>query len=241
MKHALIVILLVFDFLNHVALAQKGTVDSGLLRDIVRGHRLLAQHMECLSGKIECFNTSPNTEKLEDSSGRRFLFFRDKDLLRLEYICPRKGTEIFPGHEKNDITEVVMRSKKHYYQYRAIATTGVPYANLSRSTVLSEAMEITLRSGFYDAINALFALSGFPDATVVNLLQDKIGTVGDRPYKGVPDAVWIESAKTVDQAGNTSSWTVVLNPRQHYALLFHEIRVENHKKGRHLPSMLRSF
>ena len=230
MKRTIIFTLLALGFSGHLVLAQEVRVDPELLRDIVRGHQLLSQYAECLSGKVEIFRESSSMEKPElSSSERSFLFFRDKKLLRLEYIHPMKDTEVFPGHEKNNITEVIMFSKDRNFQWRAIPSTGVPYANLFRSTGSNATLEITLSGDFYDNINALVAVSGSIDYTIVDLLQNEIGHVESRRYNEVHDAVWITSPKNTDTAGNTSSWTVVLNPKQHYALLFHEMRVENSK------------
>ena len=230
----LVLALLIFGLLSRAGLAQGVRVDSGLLRDIIRGHQLLAQNTECLSGKIELVRGTSKTEKLEYSSSRNFLFFQDKDSLRLEYIAPREGTEIFPGHEKNDIVEVFMKTKDRNFKYAAIGTTGVPYANLSRSTVISEGQKITLDADFYSNINALFAPSSFSGAKVIDVLQDEIGFIENRKYNDVADALWIGSPKRVDSAGNASSWKIVLHPSQHYALLFYEMRMENSKTGRTL-------
>jgi hypothetical protein len=231
MKRPLISILLFFSFLEYAVIAQEVPVDSGLLRDIVHGHQLLTQYTECLSGKIEPFVGSSNTGEPDISPGRRFLFFRDKDLLRLEYINPLKNTEIFQGHDKNDVTEVIMRSKDHYFQYMAVPTTGVPFANLWRSTVPSEELKLTLGSDFYSRINALVAVNGTVDFKVIDLLQDKIGSIENRQYNDIPDALWIKSIMNMDKAGNSSHWMVVMNPKQHYALLFFVFRVENSKTG----------
>jgi hypothetical protein len=229
MKHTLILLLLGFGLLSHVAFAQEEQIDSGLLRDIVREHQLLSRYTECLSGKIEISRGSSTTEKLELSASRLFLFFRDNDLLRLEYINPMKGTEIFPGHEKNDITEVFMQSRGHNFEYRAVGSTGVPYANLSRSTVLSEAQTITLGADFYRNVNALFAPPNFGGAKVADLLQGEIGTIENRQYNDVADALRIRSPKSKDKSGSVSGWTVILDPNHHYALLFYEVRTENAK------------
>ena len=229
MKHILISIFLGISFLSHVVFAQEVKIDSGLLRDIASGHQLLALYAESLSGRIEYSSDVPVAGG-EQLIGR-FLFFRDKDLLRLESIAPKKGTEILPGHEKNDITSVVMKSKEYYYEYRAIPTTGVPSADVSRSTVPDEAMKITLNTGFLEHINVLFAPSVFLEARVVDILQDKIGNIGNRPYKEVLDALWIESPKITDTEGSVASWVIVLNPKQHYALLFCEVCLTNPKMG----------
>jgi hypothetical protein len=233
MKLTLIPTLLAFSFFGFiplVAFAQEAQVDSGLLRDIVRGHQLLSQYTECLAGEIECFRGSSEAGKLEFSSGRRFLFFRDKDLLRLEYVDPRKDTEIFPGHEKNDVTRVIMRSKDHYFRYMAVGTTGVPYANLWKSTESDEASEMTFNSDFYSNINALLQPGAITGVKVSGMLQDKIGSIETRKYNDVPDALWIRGIQRVE-GGYVSQWTIVLNPKQHYALLFDEMRTENSKTG----------
>jgi hypothetical protein len=231
MRHILIPTLLMLGFLNHTVFAQERDVDPNLLRDIVRGHQILAQHAEVVSGKMESWGGSSQSEELTLSPRRPLLFLRNRDLLRLEYIHPIEGTEIFPGHEKNDTTEVIVKSKGHYFRYWAIPSTGVPYANLHRSTVLSEEMAITLGSDFYGNINTLTSLGGALESKVLDVLQYEIGTIEYRPYGGVVNALWIRGVEDVDANGNTSIWTVVLNPDQHYALLFHELRLENPKTG----------
>ena len=231
MERILTSALLVFCLLSPVVFAQGIELSADLLRDIIRGHQLLTQHTECVSGKIESLQGSSNTEKLEHSGGRIFLFFRDKDLLRLEYIAPLKDTEVFPEHEKNDITAVTILAKDHNFQWWAIPSSGVPYANLFRSTKMDEALEITVGADFYSGVNALVSLDGSPGAKMIDLLQGIIGTVENRRYEEVPDALWIKGVENVDNVGNTSNWTVVLNPKRHYALLFYEIRVENPKTG----------
>lgn len=209
--------------------AQEKNIDSNILREIALGHQLLVQQTDCLSGTIESYNAHSETEELEYAAGRFFLFFRDKDLLRLEYINPRDGTGIFPGHKKNDITEVIVKSKDRNFNYWAISTTGVPYANLQRSTVLSEETKIILDTDFYSKINSLTVLDGSVTAKVTDMLQQEIGTIENRKYGDVPDALWIKGKESVDKAGNVSNWTFVLNTKQNYALLFYEIRVENPK------------
>jgi len=231
MKHLLISILLLFWFSGHIAFAQEVRVDSGLLKDIASGHQLLSRHVETLSGRMECVWSSSSLEKHETSTCRQFMFFRDKDLLRLEYIHPMEDAKVFPGHEKNDITEVSVISKEHDFHYIVIPSTGVPYANLHKSTGANEALRITLAGDFYSNVDALVAVDGATGAKIVDLLQDKIGSVETRQYNDVPDAMWIKSPKSVDESGTDSGWTVILNPKQHYALLFCEIRVENLKNG----------
>jgi hypothetical protein len=201
-------------------------IDSNLIREIIQGHRFLEQSIEHVSGKIEHFNKMVIEEKT-DSHNKQILFFKDHNLLRLEYISPQDGTSIAPNHQYNDITRVIMQNNDFNFQYTAIPTTGVPYANLSKSQKPDEAIDLTIHADFYQSIKALFAL---PGGTVAGLLQGKIKTMEKHQYEDFPDALWIKSVeeKTKD---TTTSWTIVLNPDQHYALLFHEAQVEYYKTG----------
>ncbi|MDR2437819.1 MAG: hypothetical protein LBE12_00420 [Planctomycetaceae bacterium] len=228
MKNILFLLIFVTFFLNRfvIAAAQEENINSNLIRGIIQGHRFLEQSIEHVSGKIEHFNKMVIEEKT-DSYNKQILFFKDNNLLRLEYISPQDGTSIAPNHQYNDITRVIMQNNDFNFQYTAIPTTGVPYANLSKSQKPDEAIDLTVHADFYQNIKALIAL---PGGTVTGLLQGKIKTMEKHQYEDFPDALWIKSVegKTKD---TTTSWTIVLNPDQHYALLFHEAQVEYHKTG----------
>lgn len=227
MKRLLISLLMFCSGLGHEGYAQDIKLDSDLINEIIKGHKLLEKNTETLSGKIETFKNSTDVNTPTRSPIRKFLFFRDNNLLRLEYTNPMKGTEIFQGHEKNDITEVIIKSAEQFFYYHAVPSTGVPYANLSRSTVMSEASKITINADFYSKINALIALDGSLGGKVLDLLLSDVGLIERRDYKNVSDALWINGMEQTDDKGNVSNWTVVLNPNQHYALLFYEIRMVN--------------
>lgn len=228
MRYSLILIILIFSVQVRAAFAQNNASYSSLLRDIVHGHQLLTQYVDCLSGKIECFNNLSDTNKTDSTPVRQFLFFRDNTLIRLEYIHPIKNTDILPGHEKNDITEVLLKTMNSAFRYNAISTTGVPYANLFRLKGTDDSLELTLKTDFYSNINALTAL---PGCAVIDLLQDQIKSMEHRRYDNVSNALWITSADRETKNGDISHWTVVLNPNQHYAVLFHEATVKSVKTG----------
>ena len=203
-------------------------MDSELLKDIAREHQLLTQYTENLSGTIESFWGSSNEKKPEYSTEKRLLFFREGDLLRLEYISPSEGTEIYPGHEKNDITRVIMKSKDCHFKYFAIATNGAPYANLLKSSQQSDAEKLAFDADFYSKINAIVSLDY---VRVVDFLQYKIGSVEYQKYNDISEALWIKGVEDVSKAGDVTNWTIVLNPRQHFALLFYEVHIENPETG----------
>jgi hypothetical protein len=234
MKNIFLLLVFVTSFFNVFvfAVAHGENIDSNLIREIIQGHRLLEQSLQHVSGKIECFNKTVIEEKT-DAHNKQILFFKDHNLLRLEYISPQDGTSIAPNHQYNDITRVIMQNNDFNFQYTAIPTTGVPYANLSKSQKPDEAIDLTIHADFYQHINALIALPG--GCSVADLLQGKIETIEKRQYEDIPNALWIESVeeKTKDATG---SWKIVLNPNQHYALVFHEAQVNYLKTGNQLTS-----
>ncbi|MDR1963169.1 MAG: hypothetical protein LBQ50_05275 [Planctomycetaceae bacterium] len=233
MKNIFFLLFFVTSFFNIFVLAvgQEENIDSNLIREIIRGHRLLEQSLEHVSGKIERFNKTVLAEKT-DSGNRQFLFFKDKNLLRLEYISPQDGTSIAPNHPYNDITKVIIQNNDFNFQYIAVPTTGVPYANLSKSQKPDEAIDLTVDTDFYHNIKSLIAMAGF---SVTDLLQAKIETVEKRQYENFPDALWIKGVEE-NTKDTTASWTIVLNPDQHYALLFYEAQVKYLKTDNKLTS-----
>ncbi|MGL4942570.1 MAG: hypothetical protein ACRC46_05195 [Thermoguttaceae bacterium] len=213
---------------GHGVMSQEKALDSNLLREIVKGHQFLEHSTECLSGKIERFRKQEGRTAYDTTPERQLLFFRDHELLRLDYLRQREGTEILPGYSSNDITEVILRSKEHDLQYTAVSTTGVPYANLFKSKLPDSKLEMVLQTDCYRTLNALFAL---PGGRILDVLQRDIGGIECRQYNDVTDALWIFGPESTSASGDVANWKIVLNPQQHYALLYHEACVKNEKTG----------
>ncbi len=204
-----------------VTFAQDKPNESELLREIAKGHEQLAKDIECLSGVIE--ERVSNSEK--DKSGYlpipRVFFFKDNDLWRLEYEDPKKETVIYPEHPKNKITKVLVSTPEHYYDFWAIGTTGVPYANLFKKEAASESDKSVIY-GKYSMLGALFAVGSIPNTNVADYLLNEIESIEYREYEDLPNALWIKGVELQDQNEATSNWTIVLDPQQHYALRFYE-------------------
>ncbi|MDR1141163.1 MAG: hypothetical protein LBL62_05680 [Planctomycetaceae bacterium] len=228
----LIFVISIFDVFI-IAVAQGENIDSNLIKEIIQGHRFLEQSIEQVSGKIERFDKRVIAEET-DFHNKQFLFFRDQNLLRLEYISPQEGTSIALNHQYNDITRVIMQNNDHNFEYYAEPTTSdIPLANLRKSQKPDEVIDIIVHADFYHHIKALFALSG--GLVVTDLLREKIKTIEKCQYEDVPDALWIKSVEE-KKKNATASWTIVLNPDQHYALLFYEVQVKYFKTGDKLTS-----
>ncbi|GHT42660.1 hypothetical protein FACS189443_5890 [Planctomycetales bacterium] len=149
--------------------------------------------------------------------------------MRLDYINPMEGADVLPDDKRNDITEVVMRSGGNYdYHYSAVSTTGIPFSNLFKSKTPYAALQMRFQADFNQNINALTAL---PGGKVVDLLQRKIKSVIKRPYENIANALWFTGEEIDTNTGNSSTWTLVLNPNQHYALLFHKAMVTGKQSG----------
>ncbi|MDR1478508.1 MAG: hypothetical protein LBJ00_06150 [Planctomycetaceae bacterium] len=212
-------------------MAQEFKLDSKLINDIVQGHKFLEQSLESLTGKITRessigkitrLDNTPN-QTLPSVTQKDFLFYNDKNLLRLEYIAPREGAQVLPDHKGNNITDVIICTPDYDFRYLAIATTGVPYANLFKSKSPDESLRMMVQSDYYETINSL---SSFPSVKVTDLLQREIGKIEKCKYDKVSNALLIEGKEDISKKG-VSSWKIILNPEEHYALMYHEIVVND--------------
>jgi hypothetical protein len=195
-------------------------IDAQLFREIAKGHKFLEQSTENLSGTILTYRDLRELDFPVDTKPSRHInFYKKGDLLRVDCVYPMEGTTVLPGHPYNDITDVFLHTKDYDYRYMAVFSTGVPYANLLKSKVPYEDVQLALRSDYHQNVNFLFSLQGM---RVLQMLQLKIGKVERRAYSDVPDAVWITGDEEKGENGDIAYWVIVLNPNQHYALLYHE-------------------
>jgi hypothetical protein len=208
--------------------AQELKLDSHLINDIVQGHKFLEQSLKCLTGKITWVDNTPTQTLSSPPQTRIFLFYNNKDSLRLEYIEPHELTQVLPGHKGNDITNVIICAPDYDFNYLAVATTGVPYANLFKSKSPDELLRMRAQTDYHKNINSLISL---PGVKVTDLLQREIGKIEKCKYDNISHALLIEGKKDVSKTGAIGNWKIILNPEQHYALMYHEVSVNDKSKN----------
>jgi hypothetical protein len=225
----LLLVILVFDD-SGIVFADDSEVklSSDLVREIIEGHKFIEQSTVCFSGtivKFERVKLEPNSDfaSIQFEPYKQYQFCKKRDLMRVEYIQPREGTEVAPDHKYNDVTVILLRTKDYDYYYDANATTGNPSASVTRSKKPSKFVDAYLQTDLYRYTNILTTLPGFK---VIEILQKPISKIERREYGGIPDALWITGLEEISKGQNGNkeyaNWSIILNPNSHYALLYHE-------------------
>ncbi|MDR2346207.1 MAG: hypothetical protein LBE18_09090 [Planctomycetaceae bacterium] len=228
-----VVILLCFDNVRLWAKEHEIVLNSEIVKEIIRGHNKLEQATRNISGLIvrlkdNADETDSNTTKNNNQNDlRQYFFYKNSDLLRLEYIQPLENTWIAKGHKYNDITFILLRTKNFDYEYYAIPSkgdSGVSFANLIKSKIPNDRVGVNIRTDLLAVINILTAL---PGVKITEVLQRPIGKVEKRQYDNIPDALWLSGVEeiTKSQKGTNeyANWQIILNPHQDYALMYHTI------------------
>jgi hypothetical protein len=198
-------------------------LDSDLVKKIIEGHQTLEQSTKYLSGQIVRVKKNvdgANSNTSQRHQPRQYYFYKNSDQVRLEYIQPQQDTQIATGHKYNDITEIILRTDNFDYLYSAIPSTGLPFANLTRSKIPNDIIDIRIKTDLFRNIGALTAL---PTLKVIEVLQKPVGKIEYKPYEGFTNAIWISGVEQTSkgQSGESefSNWQIVLNSHEHYALL----------------------
>ncbi|GEM_PF-1454395 len=200
-------------------------LEAQLLRAVSAAHDRLVQSTEHVAGELKIIRKEGDASREET-----IRFAKDGPKLRLEYSRlqgpPQAGPEWAKKERSHIVREIFIHSGKRFYHLEGYLNenSGVLYY----SDFEDAEFRVRCNSDFLYWLTILYR---FPETSVLDLLQRPIAKVETRPWREVPNALWITGKPMVSEEGTETDWTVVLNPDLLYAAVFYEFQARNATGG----------